>query len=254
MACRRCGSSDTIKAHLIPQAFVMEVKVDRGEQHLILHEGKTKPQVSLTGLYDPDLLCGPCDGILGRYEGYAFRLFQRLRSVKAELGTIVDMGSVDGDLLLRFAAGIAWKYTATQPQFGRIDIGPYASVVRDVALDKAPIPPTLDIAVIRLVELDGDVYFYRTPMPARHGGINSVRFSVGSFVIYLKTDKRPNDHVLPPECWLKGRTDGKFLIADSRHFAEGKLHRKLATGAPARNFFGNMMARKIGRGSRTPSK
>ena len=141
MACRHCGASDTIKAHLIPEAFVMEVKAERGEQHLILHEGGAKPRVSNTGMYDPDLLCGVCDGILGRNEGYAFNLFKRLRAIKAELGTIVDTGPIEGDMLLRFAAGVAWKYTATRPQFGRIDIGPYASVLEEVAFGREAIPP-----------------------------------------------------------------------------------------------------------------
>lgn len=231
----------------------MEVKADRAEQHLILHEGRTKPQVSNTGVYDPNLLCGTCDGILGRYEGYAFSLLRRLRAIRADLGSIIDIGAVDGDIMLRFAAGIAWKYAATQPQFGRINIGPYASVLQDVALGNGPIPSTLDIALIRLVELDGDVYFYRAPVPARHGGINSVRFSVGSFVIYLKTDKRPNDKVLPPECWLKGRSDGKFLIADAGFFTEGKLHRELANMGPVRQFFGTMIARKRERSFRVES-
>jgi hypothetical protein len=251
MACQHCGASDTIKAHLIPEAFVMEVKADRGEQLLILLEGQDRPQVSNIGTYDPDLLCGACDGILGRWEGYAFSLFKRLRAIKGDIGSIVPMGSVDGDMVLRFAAGIAWKYTATRPHFGRIDIGPYDSLLKDVALGNAPIPSTLDVAVIRLVELDGDVYYYRAPVPARHGGINSVRFSVGSFVVYLKTDKRPNDRVLPPECWLKGRSDGSFLIAPAELFTEGKLHQKLAGRAPVRRFFGDMLARKIQRSLRT---
>jgi hypothetical protein len=253
MTCRHCGSRETINAHLIPEAFVMEVKADRGEKHLILHEGMAKPQVSNTGVYDPNLLCGICDGILGRHEGYAFSLFRRLRAIRADLGTIVEMGAVDGDMMLRFAAGVAWKYSATQARFGRIDIGPYASVLRDVAFGNGPIPSTLDVAVIRLVELDGDVYFYRAPVPARHGGINSIRFSVGSFVIYLKTDKRPNDKTLPAECWLKGRSDGRFLIADAAFFTEGKLHRQSATSGPVRQFFGNMMARKIERSLRNES-
>jgi hypothetical protein len=82
----------------------MEVKADRGEQHLILHEGRTKPQVSNTGVYDSNLLCGTCDGILGRYEGYVFSLLRRLRTIRADLGSIVDMGTVNGDIMLRFAA------------------------------------------------------------------------------------------------------------------------------------------------------
>jgi hypothetical protein len=249
LICKNCGASQTVKAHLIPEAFVMEVKANRGEQHLILHQSQSKPLVSNTGVYDPDLLCGACDGMLGRYEGYAFSLFRRLRTLSAGLGSVLDMGDVEGDVMLRFAAGIAWKFAATQVHFGRIDIGPYAPIVRDVAFGRGPIPSTIDVAVIRLVELDGDVYFYRAPVPARHGGINSVRFSVGSFVIYLKIDKRPNDSTLPAECWLKGRRDGKFIVADAGMFTEGRLHRELATRVPVQRFFGSMIARKLGRNS-----
>lgn len=244
MACQNCGASDTIKAHLIPEAFVMEVKVERGEQLLIVHEGQARPKVSNTGNYDPSLLCAACDGILGRWEGYAYTLFKRLRGVRAELGSFAAMGHIDGDQILRFAAGIAWKFTATQKHFGKIDIGPYSSLLKEVAFENAPIPSSVDVAVVRLVELDGDVYYYREPVPARHGGINSVRFSVGSFVIYLKTDKRPNDRTMPPECWLKGRSEGKFLIAPAEYFTEGKLHRELAMQDPVRRFFGDMRTRK----------
>ncbi|MEI6100152.1 MAG: hypothetical protein WCS20_18095 [Alphaproteobacteria bacterium] len=244
MACQNCGATDTIKAHLIPEAFVMEVKADRGEQLLIIHDGQERPKVSNTGNYDPNLLCATCDGTLGRWEGYAFTLFKRLRGINADVGSFVSMGPVDGDQILRFAAGIAWKFAATQTHFGKIEIGPYSSLLREVAFGNAPIPSSLDVAVIRLVELDGDVYYYREPVPAWHGGINSVRFSVGSFVIFLKTDKRPNDRSLPPECWLKGRSEGRFLIAPAEHFTEGQLHRELAIRGPVRRFFGDMHARK----------
>lgn len=222
----------------------MEIKVDTGEQTLIVHPKQNTPSVSNTGAYDTDLLCALCDGILGRHEGYAYSVLQRLRSIQAAPDSIADIGDVNGDLLLRFAAGVAWKYTATQDRFGRIDIGPYSSVLEDVAFSNGPIPSTLDIALIRLVELDGDVYFYRAPVPARQGNINFVRFSVGSFVVFLKIDKRPHDQALPFECWLKGRTNGKFLIADASLFEEGKLHRELANRKPVQRFFTNMIARK----------
>ena len=39
MASLSCGAEKTIEAHLIAKAFVMEVKRDRGEQHLIIHQG-----------------------------------------------------------------------------------------------------------------------------------------------------------------------------------------------------------------------
>lgn len=122
MTCIRCGAEKTIEAHLIPKAFVMEVKVERGEQHLIMHRGKKRPRGSVTGAFDRDLLCGPCDGILGDHENYAYALLQKLRKHKASPGTIVSVEPIDGDKLVRFAAGIAWKYANTKQEFGRIDV------------------------------------------------------------------------------------------------------------------------------------
>ena len=64
LPCLNCGKPKTIEAHLIPKAFVMEVKVDRGEQHLIVHKGNPHPKVSHTGVYDKDILCGDCEEVV----------------------------------------------------------------------------------------------------------------------------------------------------------------------------------------------
>jgi hypothetical protein len=77
LPCLHCGKPKTIDAHLIPKAFAMEMKVDRCEQHLIVHKGELRPKVSHTGVYDKDILCGDCDNILARYESYAFDLFPK---------------------------------------------------------------------------------------------------------------------------------------------------------------------------------
>lgn len=173
MPCLHCGASKTIEAHLIPKAFVMEVKVDRGEQHLIVHKGIHRPRVSHTGVYDRDILCGDCDNILGRYESYAFDLFRKIRRQQFSGGKIISVDTVDGDMLVRFASGIAWKYAVTNPDRGRIDVGPYKDTLRMVALSGGQIPHTVDVTIARIVELDGDVYYYRTPMPDRKEGVTS---------------------------------------------------------------------------------
>lgn len=46
-------------------------------------------------------------------------------------------------------------------------------------------------------------------------------------------------------CWPKGRSDGKFLVADAGLFTEGKLHRKFANRGPVQKFFGTVIGRKI---------
>ena len=246
MACLICGEAKTIEAHLIPKAFVAEVKTERGVQHLILHKGEARPRVSHTGVYDRGILCGPCDSILGGHEDYALELLRELRKPSGPSGGIIGVDPIDGDRMVRFAAGIAWKYAVTT-QPGRIDIGPYVDVLADVALRDAPIPPSVDVAMLRIVELDGDVYFYRTPMPDRKEGANVVRFTVGSFIFFLKIDQRRNGSTLPAECWLRGRTKGAFVTGDAELTEEGRMHRQLSSSAPSRRFLTEMRARKARR-------
>lgn len=244
MSCLNCGASNTIDAHLIPKAFVAEVKSGSGEQHLLIHAGRERPVVSNTGVYDRDLLCGDCDSLLGAHEGYVIEALRRFRAIAASPGRIVPVDPIDGDRVVRFAAGIAWKYANTRPGYGRIEVGPYADRLGDVALRNSAIPASIDVAMIRLVELDGDVYFYRAPVPDRREGANMVRFTVGSFLFFLKIDQRLNGSILPPECWLHGRARGAFLAAPADVFEEGRMHRSLGSSAPARRFFGEMRARK----------
>jgi hypothetical protein len=238
-----CGAPKTIQAHLIPKAFVMEVKGGRGEQHLIIHQGASPPKVSNTGVYDKAILCGPCDNVLGRYEKYAHSILGQLRRGQLEPGRVVTVEPLDGDRLVRFAAGIAWKYAVTTKERGRIDIGPYPEILRSVAWGEQPIPDTIDLAMFRIIEFDGDVYFYRTPMPDRQDGVNIVRFAVGSFVFFLKIDRRRPSGVVPADCWLRGRSVGTFLTVPASAFEEGRIHAKLASHPTVRNFFGRMRQR-----------
>lgn len=244
MPCLNCGELKTIDAHLIPKAFVSEVKCGNGEQHLILHYGKDGQQISNTGIYDRDILCGPCDGRLGQHEGYAFKLLKQLRARKLPVGDMGRIDPVDGDELVRFAAGIAWKYANTKPEFGRISIGPYAELLRKVSLQNQAIPASVDLTMFRLIELDGDVYHYRTPIPDRQNGVNFVRFSVGGFIFFLKIDNRENQLTIPNECWFRGHTAACFPVLSAYQFEEGRMHAELATGSRAIGFFKNMIDRR----------
>lgn len=245
MSCLHCGAPKTIDAHLIPKAFVSEVKADPGEQHLILHRD-APPTKSHTGVYDRAILCGDCDSLLGGHEGYAVELLREARKAEAPPGGIVTMEPVDGDRLVRFAAGVAWKYAVTtRPE--RIEIGPYVDPLAEVALQGGEIPASIDVAMLRLFELDGDVYFYRTPKPDRQEGVNMVRFTVGSFLFFLKIDKRPCGPQLPVECWMRGRTKGAFILCPAEWTEEGRFHRELASSGPSRRFFQEMRARKMRR-------
>lgn len=247
MPCLHCGASKTIDAHLIPKAFVMEVKSERSEQHLIVHDGSARPKVSHTGVYDPTILCADCDNLLGRHEAYAYTMLQSLRHHTFEAGKVVSVQDLQGDTLVRFAAGLAWKYAVTTPARGRIDIGPYPAILRQIALAGSPIPAEIDLAMARILELDGDVYYYRTPIPDRKEGVNVVRFCVGGFLFFLKIDKRRPGPMLPPDCWLRGSTSGSFITVPGEYVEEAQMHRSLAGRPQVRRFFRTMRERKAAR-------
>lgn len=233
MSCLVCGSKKTIKAHLIPKAFTKEVILNVGEKHVVTHSSGDQYRTTDTGLFDQDILCGPCDGKIGRYEGNVFNFLRRARDARPRVNAFLECDPIDGDMFVRFAAGIAWKYSATKTSYGRIDVGPYANVLKKVAFKDKHIPNSIDLAAFFLQDGRSDVYFYRTPLLDRQGQVNLVRFSVGGFVFFLKVDKRPNPKMIPDHCWLRQKSKGAFLVAPAEHFeewtmqADARMHPRL---------------------------
>lgn len=115
--------------------------------------------------------------------------------------SMIAAKDLDGDLMVRFAAGIAWKYAVTSKERGRIDIGPYAAVLRDVALRGADIPASADLTMASVIELDGDVYYYRTPIPDRKK--RSERRPFLSWGIHILSQDRQAPSLLKAEKCLR---------------------------------------------------
>jgi hypothetical protein len=236
MACLICDNPVTIKAHLIPRAFAIEVKSAPGEKQVIAHPGRERFSTNNTGRFDPDILCGDCDGMLGKHEGAAHRLLKKVREAGGHPGQFVHAASVDGDGFVRFCAGVAWKYCVTKPTLGRIDVGPYVDHLREAAFG-ASIPPSIDATALRLFTGGSDVSFYREPLPDRIGnGVNAVRFSVGAFVVFLKIDRRGNPSVPPSTSWLRGKTSADFPVLPAALFEEWNKHIELMKNERLRNY------------------
>ncbi|MER8438334.1 hypothetical protein NKH36_00025 [Mesorhizobium sp. M1312] len=244
MACLICGEERTIDAHLIPRAFAVEIQASPGEKHVLTSPRGSGFKTTNTGRYDRNILCGKCDGILGKHEGYAFSLLTKARAQHTPPGRLLAVDPLDGDGLVRFAAGIAWKYAVTKPEFGRISVGPYESVLADVAFERTDVPQAVDVSAFQLQAGDSEAYFYRMPLLDRKEGVNLVRFSVGGFVFILKVDRRPNPSMPPAECWLRGKTAGAFMIAPAHLFEEWNLHAESYQTSGATRFFTNMRNRK----------
>jgi hypothetical protein len=222
MACRNCSAKNTIKAHLIPQGFIREVRGgDKG--HALTNRDISSFQPSQNGRYDDDILCAACDNRLGQDENYAL---QTLASIRKAAPHIVNRGfvveGISGDRLLRFAAGIVWKYALTKPHYGGIKIGPYTDQLRHLLFGDGPGSPAIDAFLMKLHTGDDEPYFYRAPSPERYEGLNFVRFSVGGFIFLLKLDQRSAPS-LPSSSWLRANTEILIPAIPFDKMEEGRL-------------------------------
>jgi len=240
MSCLVCGTETTCNAHLIPQAFTKEVISKAGEKHVLIHAKESHYKTTNTGVYDNKILCALCDGIIGKYEGIVYSSLCKIRGSKPRINSIFELKSIDGDVFIRFASGIAWKYSVTKKSNGQIDIGPYQSILKAIAFEDAPIPSSVDVMASYMQDGSSDVYFYRTPFLDRQFQVNFVRFSVGGFVFFLKIDKRRGIKEPPPEHWLKGKVKGKFYIAQADDFEEWTKHRGARNQSRVRKYFQQM--------------
>ena len=222
MACRNCGTYCTIRAHLIPQAFAREV---RGEDksHALTNRNISSFQPSQNGRYDDAILCAGCDNILGKDEKYAFETLAAIRhSAPHIVGRAFMVEGINGDQLLRFAAGIVWKYAVTRAQYGRIDIGPYSQILQGLLFNGSDNAGAVDAFLMKIHSGDDRAYFYRAPSPERYNGLNFVRFCVGGFIFLLKLDSRKAAD-LPSLAWLRGSSDVLITAIAFNQVYEGRV-------------------------------
>jgi hypothetical protein len=221
MPCANCGEA-AIKAHLIPQAFIREVRgEDKG--HALTNRDISSFQPSQNGRYDDAILCSACDNALGKHEKYAFETLAAIRTAAPD---IVDrafmVDGVDGDRLLRFAAGIVWKYALTKRDYGRIEIGPYTRRLQQMLFEDSPPQLEIDAFLMKLHSGDDMAYFYRAPSPERYEGLNFIRFSVGGFIFLVKLDQRKVSS-LPKAAWLRGSSSLLIPALAFDRIEEGRM-------------------------------
>lgn len=224
LSCLVCGNQNTIKAHLIPRAFALEV-TRNGEKHILFSEGEDAYRTTNTGVFDPSILCADCDGILGSHEGKVYQELKFLReenSGKSEIvvtATSMPQLGESTDYLIRFSAGLLWKY-GVRNIGEKLPLGPYLEILKDIAFRKEPIPSSIDLCVALIAHDNEQVYFYREPYPVRIEGTNGASFSVGRFLFFVKLDQRPNPEFFGRRFWIRGKSFLSFPIEPPSAFPE----------------------------------
>ncbi|TDY02418.1 hypothetical protein [Thiohalophilus thiocyanatoxydans] len=230
MPCSKCGEKNTIRAHLIPQVFCKEVQTGKSHATAVKTDGSFHPTQS--GTFDKNILCATCDGELGRLEEYAAIVFANIRKGSINRGFgIKECHGIDKDKILRFCAGILWKYSITSEEYGKIDLYSYQDEIKKIAFGEIEIPSWFDVALVRLLihKQDDEVFAYRAPLNLKKQNVRLYNFMLGGMVCLVKANKKKmnfGDEL--SKILLNQEGELRYLLAPAEVSEEYRLSKQLA--------------------------
>ena len=148
-----------------------------------------------SGVHDSGILCRECDGLLGRYDNYAYTVLpEKVEATRVHhLGrgqAVVSLGRVDVKRFRLFLASLAWRAgISANPMFQLVTLGPYESRLKEALLGK-----TAHLDAIGAV-----VFLFRPPKYAdglwspfcrKINGVNTAVFYLPPWRLEMRLDKR----------------------------------------------------------------
>lgn len=200
--CKICGaSSGFVKSHIIPEAFFRQLRDDQEAPLLISGATGQAPKKSPIGVYDTNILCGPCEGKFLHWDTYGVDVlltrFDHFFKPILKEGKIFgyEASDVDKVKLLDFLTSIIWRASiSSQPFYETVQLGPYQAQIREgmfIQSDHSPEP--VDAVLSRWKDDDDDTLpttSLMNPHRERWGDVNAYRLYLGKIVAYIKIDQR----------------------------------------------------------------
>lgn len=199
----RCKSTRLISAHIIPRAFARMHKNSRRRHNLELNLSRVKP--AQLGIFDKNILCGSCDGLLGKFDEYlcdVIRQFDLSKCTGVD-GIFVD-NSVDCDAFCKGVLAILCRASISKHRaYSSFSLGKYEWNVRDVLFGARSLAELTYLEVFvqyyQSTHMGGKVkFFYILPTQTRFNGRNGFALSLNGFRIVVKFDERDIDPILQP--------------------------------------------------------
>jgi len=196
MTCRFCGEDrKLIKAHIIPAGFFR-----------ILRHGQIPPQMLTTneneytkrmpiGVYDKNILCEICEPLFGVWDNYA----QQLLGLEPKGSSpIINQGEIYGyeiqkynyELLKLFFISLLWRASLSKHIFySKVNLGLFEHIAKRFIEHNDPgTPEDFSVTLAKFDHPIGKTIL--DPHPEKPEGINYYRFYFGSYIAYIKVDKR----------------------------------------------------------------
>jgi hypothetical protein len=236
-----CSSTKLIKAHLTPRSIGRHVQ-DKSSPNLLVSPYRYTKALPL-GLYDANILCEACDGLLNtRYDDPAFEFLKAFPSSPKKVFTngvnsYFQMLNVDCDLLCGFVLSILWRYSiSTLPDASGVSLGPFEDRAGEVLWGVTPLATLPEFQVVCQRYTIGTVNtekMYSSPVDMKGPDFNSYGFSMLGFHFLGKVDHRPFPPIYAPFV-MNGSRSLRGYFVDFHDTPQGRGAREMLAGARRR--------------------
>jgi hypothetical protein len=134
MPCLVCGDPRTVKSHLTPKAFTLDIRgvEKRAFEGSLAFEG---PRYTQAGAFDRTVLCETHERMLGDCDDYAVEWVRQIpsRARTSHEGMMLHMPNPRPDLLLKFVCSHVWRHAVSpQNRAYDMDLGPWEWQLRQL--------------------------------------------------------------------------------------------------------------------------
>lgn len=206
--CRLCGKDKKlIRAHVIPEALLALPSGDDEPAKILSNTPGVHPKRTLTGVYDSNILCEPCDGELGKLDQHAVEnILRSTNVVDVRLGNKVmarEYRDADPEQVSKFIASVLWRASISSHNFfNRVKLGPYEEKIRSALLDAKQDDPSVRMLLAEFDKADVSIL---NPHQTRTDGVRFWVIYASRFILYTKTDQQGAPSDLSQLTLTKGR-------------------------------------------------
>jgi hypothetical protein len=190
--CRLCEKeAQLIKAHIIPEALFALPSAEDGPAKIMSTTPGFFPKQTLIGIYDSEILCGPCDGELGKLDQHVVEKVLRAANVTDMRDGNRTVGrqyrDADAEFVKKFIVSVLWRAAISSHYFfNRVKLGPYEAILRDILLGKAEESGRVQTILAEFDKVDCSIL---NPHRTRTDGVTFWVIYANRFVLYTKTDQ-----------------------------------------------------------------
>lgn len=239
MDCRYCGKeTNLVNAHVIPEGFFRRLRNGQDPPRLLTNKANEYPKKAPVGVYDTNILCEKCEPLFGDWDNYAQQFLTEQRPpgevIYSEGQRVAyKVQKYDYAKLKLFFLSLIWRASVSEhPFYNRIKLGPFEKAAKDL-IERCE-PGSEHEFGVTLAKFDHPLgTAILNPHPEKREGINYCRFYLGSYVAYIKMDKRISPKPLG-DFLLTPRPPLYIICRNLEKSKELPLMRKIALSANSR--------------------